>query len=258
MNIDNMIGIVGGVGPYTGIDLARKICDQTVATYDQDHLPLAFVSPPNKISDRSSFLLHQTDVNPAHAIFEVIRRLEQLGARVIGIPCNSSHAPPIFDVICEKMNQSRISAAIVHMIQEVAAFIHERYPNRRDIGVLCTTGSYKIQLFQKILEPKGVNVIMPSELLQESLVQKSIFDPQYGIKAQTSPVTEIARNKLREAIDYLIERGAEAIVLGCSEIPLAITEREIANTPIIDPTLVLARALIKAVDPNKLKPYNKL
>jgi aspartate racemase len=50
----------------------------------------------------------------------------------------------------------------------------------------------------------------------------------------------------------LKEAGAQAIVLGCTEIPLVFTEKRIVGLVVIDPTLILARALIVAVDPQKL------
>ena len=89
------------------------------------------------------------------------------------------------------------------------------------------------------------------------MVHKAIYDLKYGIKAQSNPVTVIAKRWLTAAIDYLKKEGAEAIVLGCTEIPIAITNKKIGQTMIIDPTIILARALIKMVNPKKLRPYDK-
>ena len=69
-----MIGIVGGVGPYAGLDLTRKIFDQTKAVSDQDYLSVVLLSMPQQIEDRTSFLLGQTSINPANAIFKIIRK----------------------------------------------------------------------------------------------------------------------------------------------------------------------------------------
>lgn len=254
MNNDKMIGIVGGVGPYAGLDLTRKIFDQTKATSDQDYLSVVLLSIPQQIEDRTSFLLGQTRINPANAIFKILKKLEQIGARVVGIPCNTVHSPQIFDFILEKLKKTNSNVKIVHMINEVARFIGDTYPNMKNIGVLCTTGTYKTRVYQNILAQKGLRVILPDKVIQESIVHKAIYDPKNGIKARSAPVSTVAKKELSKAINYLQLEGAEAIVLGCTEIPLAITEKIIGKTVIIDPTLILARALIREINPNKLKP----
>jgi len=253
MNNKKMIGIVGGVGPYAGLDLTRKIFDQTTANNDQEHLPVALLSIPQQIEDRTSFLLGKTNINPAYAIFKIIRKLEEMGASVVGIACNSAHSPKIFDIIIEELKKTDSSIKLLHMITEVAKFIRENYPKIRNIGVLCTTGTDKTKLYPNILEQEGFNVILPNKVTQENIVHKAIYDPKYGIKAQSNPVTEVAKRKLSEAVNYLQKEGAEAIVLGCTELSLAITDKKLGETIIIDPTLILARALIRKVNSNKLK-----
>ena len=102
---DTKIGIVAGAGPYAGLDLAQKILQQTSAIIDQDYLPTISISTPADIADRTRFLLGQTTKNPAHAIFSNLTELADLGASVVGIPCNTAHAPAIWDVLMEKLNQ---------------------------------------------------------------------------------------------------------------------------------------------------------
>jgi len=253
MNNEKVIGIVGGVGPYAGLDLVGKIFDQTIANMDQEHLSVALISIPKEIEDRTLFLLDQTGINPAYAIFRVIRKLEEIGASVIGIPCNTVHAPRIFDVILEELKKANSSVKLINMINEVVEFIRGNYPLVRNVGVLCTIGMYKANVYSNILERKGINVILPDKVLQES-VHNATYDPVFGIKAQSNPVTDIAKEKLLEAIHFLQNGGAEAIILGCTEIPLAVTDKKIGKTVIIDPTLILARKLIREVNPDKLKP----
>jgi aspartate racemase len=249
-----MIGIVGGVGPYAGLDLARKIFDQTIASRDQDHLPVALLSAPGEISDRTEFLLGKTETNPAHALAYIVLKLERMGASVVGIPCNTAHAPPIFDIIAGELETAGCKVKLVHMIEEVAGFVRRRHPRIETVGVLSTTGTYKSGVYPEIIEREGLKVVQPDENLQED-IHAAIYDPEYGIKARSNPVTEEARDKLLVGVAALRRDGAGAIILGCTEIPIAIGERTIGDTPIIDPTLVLARALIKSVAPDKLKPY---
>ena len=254
MSDEGIIGIVGGVGPYAGLDLARKILNETKAKRDQDHLSIALLSFPEEIEDRTSFLSHQTNINPAYAIFSIIRKLEKLGAKVVGIPCNTAHAPPIFDLIVENLEKANSDVKLVHMIVEVARFIKKKHRRIQNVGVLSTTGTYKTKVYPNILEGEGFTVILPDEDVQENIVHRSIYDPINGIKAQSDPVSEFAKGKLRESIDHLQKKGAEAIILGCTEISMAVQDRIIRKNIIIDPSLILARALIREANPEKLKP----
>lgn len=253
MNNRKIIGILAGAGPFAGVDLARKLLEQTIATKDQDYPAAVSVSIPEEIADRTEFLLGQTSENPAYAIIDHIKMLEQMRASVVGIPCNTAHVPEIFDVIVDGLKHSGSNLKLLHMIEEVARYIGENHPDMKKIGVLSTTGTYRTRIYKDILERNGFDVVLPTEALQDS-VHDAIYNPSTGIKAQSDPVTKAARETLLEAIAHLQEQGAEAVILGCTEIPLAITERRIGPTVIIDSTKALARALVREVHPDKLKP----
>ncbi len=252
MECTNIIGIVGGMGPYASLDLLHKILDQTKVSGDHDHIPIVMISVPNEIVDRTDFLLGRININPAHAIVEMILKLVSIGANIIGIPCNTVHAPRIFNVI-EEVNRKNKEIKIVNMIDEVAEFIEYHYPALKKIGILCTTGTSISKIYPTALEIRGFHVIMPDENFQES-IHKAIYNRKFGIKALSNPVTEIAKYNVINAINHLREKGANALVLGCSEIALALKNQNIEGMPIIDPVLILARALIREVEPDKLKP----
>ncbi len=245
--MNNVIGIVGGVGPYAGIDLATKIFDQTIAETDQEHLPVALLSFSGKIAERSSFVLGESDINPGYGISEVILELEKIGSSVVGIPCNTAHAPKIFNVILDELKRKNSKVQIVHMIDEVARFIHEEYPEINQVGVLSTLGTRESGIYDDCLAQNGLNIVPPDEMTLEK-----IHDAIYSIKAKSNPVDESTRQKLSESIDFLSAKGAEAVILGCTELPLAYdcTDKHLV---IIDPAMVLARALIREFDPAKLK-----
>ena len=254
MQNEKIIGIVGGVGPYAGLDLAQKILDNTQATSDQQHLPIALLSLPHKIQDRTAFLLGKTKTNPADAIFKILEKLEQIGASVAAIPCNTMHSQPIFDAILEKLKSSESNIKLINMVAETVEFTRKNHPKIKNIGLLCTIGTAKTNLYQQYFKPPDFNIILPDEAAQQDLVHKAIYDINEGIKAKSNPVTKAAREKLLQAVHHLQEKAAEAVILGCTEIPLAVSDKKIGETIIIDPTLILARALIQQTYPNKLKP----
>jgi aspartate racemase len=256
MSDEQMIGIVGGVGPYAGLDLAEKIFDETVANTDQEHLPVALISVPGTIAERTEFLLGNEQVNPAYALAQVVLRLETVGAGVVGIPCNTAHAPQIFDIMTAELDKSGSTARLLHMIEEIAGFIRRRFPKIETVGVLSTTGTQIAGVYPHYLEREGLRVLQPDGKLQ-SEIHAAIYDPESGIKARSNPVTDKARDRLLGGILYLEREGAEAIILGCSEIPLAVTDKMVGGVPMIDPTFVLARALIKSVAPDRLRTYEQ-
>ena len=145
---------------------------------------------------------------------------------------------------------------ILHLIEEVVKYIKDTYPNIKSVGVLSTTGTYKTNVYPDLLESYGIETIQASEEIQEIYVHPAIYNAQYGIKANARPVTRKAVSDLKIAAAYLVRKGVQAIVLGCTEITLAITEKEIDGLPIIDAAYILARALILAAAPDKLKESN--
>ena len=249
-----MIGIVGGVGPYAGVDLFRKSLDQTEAGADQEHLAIVMLSVPAEIADRTDFLLGRTSENPAKAMGRVLLDLERMGASVAGIPCNTAHSPRIFEVIRRDLGEAGSRLKLVHMIEEVGRFVREHFPRVRHVGVLCTTGTYETNVYGESLQRHGLEVSVPDRPVQDEAVQAAIYDPSWGIKARPHPVSAKARRALGEATRHLQAKGVEAIVLGCSELPLAVTKRRIGRTAVIDANLVLARVLIREVCPERLKP----
>lgn len=242
MNHTHFIGIVGGVGPFAGLDLQYKIAQETAVGRDQDHLPVLSISYPGPIPDRTSYLLGETAVNPAYPLAAQVRFLADMGATVVGIPCNTAHAPAIWEVLRRQLAGCPVD--LRHMIAEVGRFLQAQFPQVRRVGVLSTTGTYRAQIYPLTLRPLGLTVCVPTLAMQEGLVHTAVYHPQYGLKA-TGTVTPPAREALLTAAHALQQQGAEAIILGCTEIPLALTEPSWAGTPFIDATRVLAQALIR-------------
>ena len=85
-----MIGVIGGMGPYAGIDLVKNIFDMTKASSDQEHVPLSMISLPHLIEDRTAFLLGKSQNNPGIILSEIAMKLIEQGATAIGMPCNLS------------------------------------------------------------------------------------------------------------------------------------------------------------------------
>jgi len=249
------IGIAGGAGPYAGIDLAQMLLEETLAEQDQDHLPTVLLSTPEQIEDRTRFLLGQATVNPAHALFRNIRDLEMLGATVVGLPCNTAHAPRIWSVLNRRLEQAGSRVRLLDMIAETAEFLREECPEVETVGVLSTMGTWRAGFYPDLLEPKGYCVVLLEEAQQRELHEQALYHPKHGIKVKAHPVTTQARTVLIDGVRALATQGAEAVILGCTEIPLGLPEKRFGDTYLINPGRILARALIREFQPEKLRPW---
>ena len=249
---NSKIGIVGGAGPYAGLDCAQKILQETIAEKDQDYLPTLLVSTPELIEDRTKFILGESKENPAHAILSNIIDLRDMGATVIGIPCNTAHAPSIKNVFMEKIEKLECEIKVLDMIAEIAIFLKKECPEIKNVGILSTFGTWEAGFFPDILGKYGYRVFTLGKSLQQYLHNEALYHHEHGIKVKNDPVTKIARNILLDGFESLKKQGAEAIVLGCTEIPIGIPERKIDEIFCIDTSLVLARALINEIKPEKL------
>jgi aspartate racemase len=246
------IGIVGGVGPYAGLDLNEKIFRLTNARSDQEHLNVLLFSLASQVEDRTDFLIGKVKTNPAVGIYDVLVKLEAAGAEIIGIPCNTSHAPEIWDVLTAKLKEARSKLHVVNMISETAKVIQQNDLGTK-VGILGTTGTVQSNVYGKIFKDYDLTVIYPDQTIQTQLVHSSVYHPEFGIKSISNPVSDKAQNNLNQAIDHLMEKKAEMIVLACTEIPLAVKENRRNGVPLIDATLVLAISLIREAAPGKLK-----
>jgi aspartate racemase len=251
--MEKWIGVVGGVGPFAGIDLLGKIAAQTAAAQDQDHLTVLNWSQPDQIVDRTEFLLGEVAQNPAVALAEQVQQLAKMGADVVGIPCNTAHAPRIFNRIRAELAAANCVVLLLHMIEEVGRFLQEQLSGVKQIGVLSTMGTYRAGVYADVLQPLGLTAVLPPLTLQTEKIHPAIYDPIYGLKA-CGIVTRQAQENLLLGTGALKTAGAEAIILGCTELPLAYNELAAAGLPLIDPTLILARALIREANPERLKP----
>ena len=254
---EKVIIIGGGVGPLAGVKLHEYIIENTLTDgSDQDHFEVYHLSRSGDIADRTASLLAGTPEIPAEGMFKTFAianaALKKTGKSGIGgVPCNTFHAPAIFEHFNSLVEDAGFTISIINMLKETASYIKANYPSIQNIGLLSTTGTRKARVYNDILEPFGFTILQISEENQNNL-HDSIYNKKLGIKA-TSTIHPVVRERFEKYVRLLKTYGAEAIILGCTEIPLALPEKELYGIPLIDPMLALARALIREANPEKLK-----
>jgi len=257
METERVIIIGGGVGPQAGTLLHNYIIENTLTDgTDQDHLDVYHFSRSSDIPDRTDSLESGNVEKPAlgmYKTFKIAASAIDIAKKyaVGGIPCNTFHAPEIFEKFEKLMKEFEPKIKIVNMIEETVKEILKNHPGVQKIGIMSTTGTRKTGVYSGQLQNHGLELIQVPENIQSRL-HNSIYNKDWGIKART-PVSIKAKTNFEEFSDYLINKGAEIIILGCTEIPLALPYKQYKYVPLIDPMVALARALIREANPEKLK-----
>ena len=257
--IDNLpiIGVIGGVGPYAGLDFVRKIFSNTLAKRDQDHLNCVLVSCPSIIPDRTAFLLEDKgeELNPAFGMFESARRLYLAGARLAAVACNTAHADRIFSPFLAMVKEALPELEIINMLETCALYVKESLSVKR-LGLLATMGTYQSGVYREYFkEEDGFSLLEPDSAGQRN-IHDAIYNEDFGIKAHSDGIEPRAKELITGEIQRLANRGAEAVILGCTELPLAVQSQD-SPVPLIDPGLITARRLISLSAPEKLLPLSK-
>lgn len=231
-----MIGILGGMGPAATADFYQKIIRATPAKADQDHLKVLIFSNP-QVPDRTAAIQGQGP-DPLPVLVASAEVLVQGGADFITIPCITAHY--FFDAL-----QCAVSVPILHMVGETVRAVMAVYPHLRRLGLLATSGTLRSRLFESYFEPRGFAVLTPDPSVQASAVMEAIYAVKHG-----EPLDR-PRRLILEAAEHLQARGAEAIMAGCTEVPLILEDGDLP-IPVIDPTWILAQAAVcRALDQDR-------
>ena len=249
-----IIGVIGGVGPQAGLDFVQKIFTNTKAKKDQDHLNCILISCPSIIPDRTEFLLkgpskQGAKENPVFGMFESARYLYMAGVRIAAVACNTAHADRIFSLFCSMVKESLPDMKIVNMLETCAAYAKESQISR--LGLLATIGTYKSRVYHEYFREEDGFLLIEPDSAGQSSIHEAIYNEDFGIKAQSQKISSEAIKRINHEILALAEKGAEAIILGCTELPLTAQSLN-CPVPLIDPGLITARRLIALTEPEKL------
>lgn len=220
------IGIIGGMGPMATVDLFKKIIDNTPATCDNDHFHVC-IDSNTSIPDRTAAIL----LGGKDPVPEMVRSailLEAMGADLLVMPCNTAHF--FYDRVAAMTH-----VPIINMLEETALEVVRQ--NISCVGLLATDGTIQSGLYDRVLKSHGIRVLYPSKECQ-----KHVMDIIYlGVKASNYGID---LTDFYQTIDELEQAGAQTLILGCTELPVAFSMFSI-NRRHIDPTLVLAKCAIK-------------
>ena len=216
------------MGPDATVDFMTKIIALTPADKDQDHLHMLVDHNPT-VPNRQAFILGG-DEDPGPAMAAMARRLEAAGADFLVIPCNTAYAfqDSILDVI---------GIPLISIIDESIAAVDENAPGAMAVGLLATSGCLQAGVYQSAMSARDLVAVLPED---DEL--KQLMTLINGIKAGDKGGDVSA--SMRKLAQALVDRGAAAIIAGCTEIPLVL-DNSMLEVPLISSTDVLAHKTVQ-------------
>ena len=245
-----MIGILGGMGTQAGLDFCNKLAVLNRGKIDQEYplfllynksnipgRPESIGSQTKNLSNKSTNKTSRAKYNKVlKSLLKGCKLLEKNKCKFIVIPCNTAHY--WFDDL-----QKKINIPIINMPKEVFKFTKKKCKRNSKVGLLATEGTLKTGVYKKFFE-KDYQLIEPSQKIQKLSVNKAIkFVKMGNVKA--------AAKAIKPAIDSLIKMKCKKIILGCTELPIAIfafkSFKNVKSSKVfLDPNLILAHsAMVK-------------
>ena len=227
-----MIGILGGMGTQAGLDFCNKLAKLNAGKLDQQYPMFVLYNKSNTPRRPENLIKYYNVLN---ALVKGCKMLQKNKCKFIVMPCNTAH-------YWHEDIQKKIKIPLISMPKEVYKHTKKTCKKNSKIGILCTEATLKTKVYNQYFD-KDFNLISPEKLLQKNSVNKSIKLVKMGKIKEAEKV-------IRPAVDYLIKNKCKKIILGCTELPIAIfaykSFRNIKKSKIfIDPNLLLAEVSMK-------------
>ena len=220
-----MLGVIGGMGPLATADFFRKLVDATPATRDEDHVPVLIHSVPQLPSRPAAILRGGT--SPLPELLLARDRLLNAGATMLSMPCNTAHY--WYDALAADTH-----APFVHIADAVSAELPAA-PAR--IAIIATAATLAAGIYVRRLDPR-YEWIRPTEAEYAAAVQPCIDAVKRNDCISAGQAVE-------PVVSALLKRGAQRVVLACTELPLALDAvGSDLRTQCIDSTAALARTCV--------------
>ncbi len=195
------LGILGGMGPLAGAYFYQRVIENTKATCDAEHIPVFLIGDPT-IPDRTAHLLGEGQ-DPFPALLTAALTLREMGAEVIAMPCNTAHA---------YLPRLREAVSLPFLDMPYLAVESLAKAGRLRIGVLSTRGTLLSKIYQRAAAEFGGELLVLPPFLSERL-ERRIYAQKGGVPT--------AREAYMPYAEHLLDEGADAVILGCTEISAA-------------------------------------
>ena len=221
-------GVLGGMGPDATVDFMAKVIAMTDASRDQDHVRMLVDHNPQVPNRQEAILAGGEDPGPALAAMAA--GLEARGADFLVIPCNTAY-------VFEEAILAATSIPLISIITESVEAVRASAPEATSVGLLATDGCLQAGIYQAGIEFAGMTVVLPTAAEVEEIMALINAVKAGGLDERTAA----AMSGLAAA---LVARGVDAIIAGCTEIPLVLDDGAV-SVPLISSTDALALKTVK-------------
>jgi aspartate racemase len=215
------------MGPDATVDFMSRLIRLVDAKEDSDHIRCIVDNNP-KVPSRISALFEGGKEDPAPCLADMARRLEAWGADFLVMPCNTAHY--YYGQIREA-----VGIPVLNMIELAAKAVRENFPHLRKVGILATSATVKVGLYEKAFDALGIETLYPDAPEQAGLLAliKSIKAGQIG-KAQRAALLATGR--------HVLGKGAQALVIACTELSVVAPRK--GELPFVDASQALAEETV--------------
>lgn len=225
------VGVLGGMGPEATIDFMAEVLQLTDADRDQGHIHLIVDQNPKVPNRQQAIRSGNDDVGPVLAA--MAGRLEQAGADFLVMPCNSAH---VFESSIREATSLPFISIVDVCVDVCVESIAQAGPDGGRVGLMATDGLAETGLYQRALGKAGFEAVLPNAREQERLM--TLIHRIKGGDKQA----DVARGT-EELARALVERGADAVLAACTEIPLVLTAEHL-TVPLVSSTEALAKRTV--------------
>jgi aspartate racemase len=222
------IGILGGMSPESTIAYYEYITRTYTERYGDYGYPEILIYSVSFQPYVDWPLAERWDL-VAQGLSSAAQRLESMGTDVILIATNTMHL--VFDQV-----QASVGIPMISLLDAVGQAI--RAQGMSTVGLLGTRFTMEKTFYQEALARQGINVLVP-DAKDRGYVNAVIYD-----ELVAGQIRDESRAGYLAIIQKLAARGAEGVILGCTEIPLLVNEAE-AGLPLFDTTTLHAEAALQ-------------
>lgn len=221
----NKVGVIGGMGPMATAKFMEIVINNTKADKDQDNVDMV-ICQYSSIPDRTSYILNEESENPVNEMIEAAKTLEQVGCSFLVMPCNT--ATYFYNEI-----QKEINIPLLNIAELTAHYCKNK--NAKKVGLMATDGTIKAGVYNQYFNNN--ELFIPNEE-----TQSRIMDVIYNeVKQNKIP----NKDNFLNIMDYFKNNNCDLIIMGCTELSVAVNELSIDDPIIVDSLTVLARETIK-------------
>ena len=222
------VGVIGGLGPQATAEFFQQVLDATPAGSDQEHIHLIIESDPT-LPNRNDAIAGRGP-SPGPGLAKVARRLEDAGAELVVMVCNTAHA-----------FQAEIQSALrdtpfLSLIDVTIQAVTRDYPEARSVGILAAAGCLDADLYGAAARRHGLVPVGPTDN-----ERAHFMDLLYRIKAGHRGANE--GREMCALAEGLARRGAEVLIAACTEVQLVLPKHEV-SLPLVSSTEELVRAVV--------------